>query len=161
MTKTNTKTARAEKQPKKATETKEQVIGQIEAQVQADIARPRSVVNPSYKRKYAERAKTRRLPKEVSRKAIARSNSDWLAIQLAARVLDEKRRLKVPELEAILDANGVKHDHYSRTSKNWQGRLRMSGGMALRTIVANNGFLMLPDGTNVEAPSSFCALYSR
>lgn len=134
----------------------------LEADAAASIALPKSVVQSGYKAKYAAReaAMTRR-PKGVSRKALARSAGDWLAIELAKRVLDDKAKIDVPRLEALLDANGVKHDHYNRTTKGWQGRLRMSGGLALRAIVANEEALILPDGDRVEAPKAWCAKYAR
>jgi len=134
----------------------------LEAEAEAAIALPRSVVQSGYKAKYAAReAAMQRRPKGVSRKALARSTGDWLAIQLAKIVLDDKAKIVVPVLEALLTANGVKHEHYNRTTKGWQGRLRMSGGLALRTIVANEEALVLPDGERIDAPASWCAKYQR
>lgn len=134
----------------------------LEPEAEASIALPKSVVQSGYKAKYAAReAAMQRRPKGVARKALARSTGDWLAIELAKRVLDDKAKIDVPRLEALLDANGVKHSHYNRTTKGWQGRLRMSGGLALRTIVANEEALLLPGGERLEAPKSWCAKYQR
>lgn len=162
----------------------------------------RSVVDPNYKRRYAERAKTARPIKGVDKKVMARSNHDWLAAELAKRVLrsepnvrvttyhrtkldaegnpvlDDKGKkiteelhgervtrptfeLNVPAFEAILDANGVKHAHWNRTTPGWQGRLRMTGGLALRTKVAESGVLALPDGEALEAPKAWVARWAK
>jgi hypothetical protein len=101
------------------------------------------VVKAKYKARYAERGDPR-------------GCGDWLQQTLKEYTLDQNGKLRVAELEAILDANGVKHAHWNRTTPGWQGRLRMSGGMALRTKVANQFALILPDGTELEAPVRFC-----
>jgi hypothetical protein len=122
---------------------------------------PNSVVASTYKAKYKERAATMRKPKDVSVKALARSTSDWLAIELARRTLDEKTKLIVPAFEAILDANGVKHSHWNRTTKGWQGRLRMTGRLALQRVVAEAGELALPDASTIPAPKSWIAKHQH
>lgn len=121
--------------------------------------RPNSVVKSAYKAKYRERAANmNRKPKDIPAKALKRSTSDWLAIELARRTLDDKAKLVVPAFEAILDANGVKHDHWNRTTPGWQGRLRMTGRLALQRIVAeHDGHLNLPDGSTIVAPKSWTA----
>jgi len=121
-----------------------------------------SVVKGEYKARYRERADNMaRRPKGVPLKALRRMAGDWLAIELAKRTLDDKAKLVVPSLEAILDANGVKHGHWNRTTKGWAGRLRMTGGLALRTVVAREGVLTLPDGTTLDAPRAWVAKYER
>lgn len=134
----------------------------ITEQDEATIVAPRSVVQSSYKRRYAERAvaMTRR-PKGIPLKALKRTAGDWLALELAKRTLDEKAKLVVPSLEAILDANGVKHDHWNRTTPGWVGRLRMTGGLALRTVVAREGVLALPGEDALVAPKAWVAKYER
>lgn len=123
---------------------------------------PNSVVKGEYKRKYAERAVAMaRKPKGVPLKALKRSNTDWLAIELAKRTLDEKAKLVVPSLEAILDANGIRHSHWNRTTKGWQGRLRMTGRLALQRVVAEDGELVLPDGSTIPAPKAWCAKHAN
>lgn len=48
--------------------------------------------------------------------------------------------------EAICELNGVRLDKYNRTSKGWQGRLRMTGRNLLAKKVKNNGGrLILPE----------------
>lgn len=128
---------------------------QIEAQLAEDTARARSVVATAYKAKYAQRAiEAKRIPKGVSRKAIARSCGDWLALQIARLCLDEKQHLRVPEFEALLSANGVAHAHWNRTTPGWQGRLRMTGRLALQRVVAEaDGELVLPNGERLNAPA--------
>ena len=107
-----------------------------------------SVVSAKYKQRYAERGNPR-------------GCNDWLQNALAPLTLDALGKLRVADFEAILDANGVKHEHWNRVTPGWQGRLRMSGGMALRTRVANAGALLLPDGTEMEAPVAFCDKHIR
>lgn len=135
---------------------------ELEAEAAAAIETARSVVKSTYKRRYAEReAAMQRRPKGVSRKALARSNADWLAVELAKLTLDEKSRIVVPAFEAILDANGVAHAHWNRTTKGWQGRLRMTGRLALQRVVAEAGELALPDGSTVAAPRSWIAKHAN
>lgn len=134
----------------------------LETEAEAAIALPKSVVQTGYKVRYAEReAAMQRRPKGVSRKALARSNGDWLAIELAKLVLDDKSKLVVAKYEAILDANGVLHAKYSRTSPGWQGRLRMSTRLALQRVVAEDGELVLPDGATIAAPRTWCAKHAN
>jgi hypothetical protein len=100
----------------------------IEVTEEEEEKKGSGVVKAKYKARYAERGDPR-------------GCGDWL-----------QQTLK----EYTLDANGVKHAHWNRTTPGWQGRLRMSGGMALRTKVANQFALILPDGTELEAPVRFC-----
>lgn len=128
----------------------------------ADLHRKHSVVGSKYKAKYAERAANmHRKPKGVPKKALKRSTNDWLAIELARRTLDPKAHIDISTFEAILDANGVKHEHWNRTTRGWQGRLRMTGRLALQRIVAENGELALPDGTSIPAPKSWIAQHTH
>lgn len=123
-----------------------------------EIATPKSVVAVTYKRRYAERAMTARKPKEVTKKAAARCNGDWLAMTLARLCLDDKNQLNVSTFEAILSANGVQHEHWNRTTKGWQGRLRMTGRLALQRVVAEaDGELELPSGERLVAPRNWVA----
>ena len=134
----------------------------LETEAEAAIATPKSVVQSSYKRKYAEReAAMVRRPKGVSRKALARSSGDWLALELAKLVLDERSNLVVSAFEAVLDANGVLHAHWNRTTKGWQGRLRMTGRLALQRVVAEDGELVLPSGETIAAPRAWVAKYAH
>lgn len=130
---------------------------ELHEDVAADIARSNSVVGAAYKRKYAERAAAMRKPKGVAKKVLQRSSNDALAIELARRINDPKTgQLDVEALEAILDANGVRHDHWNRTTRGWQGRLRMTGRLALQRVVAeNDGVLALPDGEEVQLPKAW------
>jgi len=103
----------------------------------------KTVVKKVYKDRYAARGNKR-------------GCNDWLQNTLAPLTLDAHGKLMVETFEAILDANGVKHSHWNRVTPGWQGRLRMSGGMSLRTKVASNFALILPDGSKIEAPADFC-----
>jgi hypothetical protein len=135
---------------------------ELEPEAEAAIATPRSVVRSTYKARYAEReAAMARRPKGVSRKALARSSGDWLAVELAKLVLDEKSRLVVGRYVELLDANGVEHAKYSRTTKGWQGRLRMSTRLALERVVAAEGALVVPGGEALPAPRAWVAAHTR
>lgn len=133
------------------------------AELLEDDPRQNSVVASEYKRKYRERAATRaRKPKDVNKKALARCNGDWLAIELAKLTLDDKQKLRVDAFEAILDANDVKHAHWNRTTPGWQGRLRMTGRLSLqRRVAENDGELVLPDGSVLRAPRTWVAATLR
>ena len=127
----------------------------------AAIETPRSVVSQAAKQRYAERAAARqRAVKGVSKRALSRSSQDWLALELARLTLDEKAKLDVEAFEAILDANDVAHRHWNRTTAGWQGRLRMTGRLALQKVVAAAGALVLPDGSNIAAPRNWVQKHS-
>lgn len=135
---------------------------ELEPEAEAAIATPRSVVAPGYKLRYAQReAAMQRRPKGVPRKALARCNGDWLAIELAKLTLDPKAKLVIGTYIAILDANGVEHARYKREGNGWQGRLRMSTRLALQRVVAAAGSLALPDGSSIEAPRAWCAKHAN
>lgn len=126
------------------------------------LALPNSVVKGTYKVRYAQRAiDMARKPKGVSLKALKRMTGDWLAIELAKLTLDDKAKLVVPAFEAILEANGIAHAHWNRTTKGWQGRLRMTGRLALQRVVAEDGELVLPDGATIAAPRSWVAKHQH
>lgn len=135
---------------------------ELDADAEASIGLPNSVVKATYKLRYAERAAAGiRGSKGIPKKALARSSNDWLALELAKRTLDDKAKLVVPAFEAILDANGVAHAHWNRTTKGWQGRLRMTGRLALQRVVAEDGELVLPDGATIPAPKAWCAKHQH
>lgn len=129
-----------------------------------DEARPNSVVKNAYKAKYRARAReAARKPKGIAQKAMERSCGDWLAVELAKRTLTEGKKpsLIVPAFEAILDANGVAHAHWNRTTPGWQGRLRMTGRLALQRIVAEANELALPDGSTIAPPKVWVAKHAN
>lgn len=132
---------------------------ELEVHAEAAIALPRSKVAPSYKAKYAEReAAMVRRPKGVSRKVLARSSGDWLAVELAKRVLGEKDKLQLDRFYAILTANGVDPTRWAHLNP---GQQRMCGGLALRAVVANNECLLLEDDSQVVPPRSWIAAHQR
>ena len=50
--------------------------------------------------------------------------------------------------EAICAANGVNLSKYNRTTKGWQGRLRMTGrNLLVKQVIKQGGVLHMPDGT--------------
>lgn len=126
-------------------------------EIAPEVILPRSVVKATYKALYAARVLSgeARGKKGVSKKAQARSCSDWLALTLAQLTLGAKDALDVAKFEAILDANGIAHAHWNRTTKGWQGRLRMTGRLALQRVVAAEEQLYVPEGEPVKAPRSW------
>jgi hypothetical protein len=133
-----------------------------EGEPEPEEALPNSVVKGTYKTRYRMRAEAMtRKPKGVPEKALRRTTGDWLALELAKRTLDKQAKLVVPAFEAILDANGVAHAHWNRTTKGWQGRLRMTGRLALQRVVAEDGELVLPDGETIAAPRSWVAKHQH
>ncbi len=128
----------------------------------ADEARANSVVKSGYKAKYRLRADSNeRRPKGIPLKALRRTTGDWLGLELARLVLDPKAKLVVARLEAVLEANGVDHARWSRTTKGWQGRLRMSGRLALQRVVAESGVLVVPGGEPITAPRNWVAAHQH
>lgn len=128
-----------------------------------EVVLPKSVVAVSYKRKYAEQALAgnKKYRKEISKKARARMTGDWLAQELATRTLDDKDHLLVDVFLSILSANGVDHSRWTNRSKGWEGRLRMTGRLALQRAVAAEEQLFLPDGTTVTPPASWVAKFQN
>jgi hypothetical protein len=132
-------------------------LATIDAEVAADIAKARSVVATHYKARYAERA----VAAGTKRKAAQRSAWDWLAQTIAGECLGEKDRIDIARFLALLDANGVDHSRWQNRSKGWEGRLRMTGRLALQRVVAENGVLATADGEELEAPAEWVAKYSN
>lgn len=133
-------------------------LATMEAEDGEEELRSGSVVSGSYKAKYRARAaEMARKPKGVAPKALQRSCCDWLAVELARLVLTEEKKpkLRVAEFEAILTANGVQHEHWNRTTPGWQGRLRMTGRLALQQRVAENEELRLPNGAAITPPKNW------
>lgn len=121
---------------------------ELETNAEASIALPKSKVKASYKAKYAEReAAMARRPKGLSRKALARCNGDWLAVELARRTLGDKDKLQLDAWYAICDANGVDWKRWGHLNP---GQQRMCGGLALRAVVAEQEALKLPGEDAVE-----------
>jgi len=128
----------------------------VDAEIEAQIALPHSVVKPSYKIKYKARA----IAAGLKGKAAKRSCGDWLSRQMADLVLTSKAKLNVEALEAVCEANGLTdiQERWPNRNTGWEGRLRMTACLVLRKIVADNGYLSLPDGEQLEAPEDFCRL---
>ena len=127
----------------------------VDAEVAADNAKPRSVVGTKYKDRYAARAAEAGLGKVAQR-----SSWDWLAQTLAGEVLDGTK-LNVERFHALLEANGVDHSRWTNRSKGWEGRLRMTGRLALQRVVAESGILRTADGEELEAPADWVAKFAR
>jgi hypothetical protein len=135
----------------------QQAIDNIE--IAEQIALPRSVVKPVYKVRYRDRARAN----GETRKAAKRSAWDWLAQQLAGEVLTKDNKLRVDDFAALLEANGIEKplERWPNQSKGWEGRLRMTGRLALQRIVAETGLLRLADGETLEAPAEWVAKFLR
>lgn len=128
---------------------------EIHPEVVEDNAKKNSVVKPKYKHRYAERA----VEAGLKRKAAQRSSWDWLAQTVAGECLDKKDRLDVGRFLALLDANGVDHSKWTNRNKGWEGRLRMTGRLALQRVVAEAGTLQTVDGETLEAPAEWVAKF--
>jgi len=129
----------------------------INAEVVEDNAKARSVVGVGYKTRYAERA----AGAGIKRKAAQRSAWDWLAQTIAGECLDKKDRISIDRFLALLDANGVDHSRWQNRNKGWEGRLRMTGRLALQRVVAESMVLKTSDGETLEAPAEWVAKYAR
>lgn len=127
----------------------------VDAEVAADNAKRNSVVKPAYKHRYAARA----VEAGLKRKAAQRSTWDWLAQTIAGEALGKGDKLDVERFLALLDANGVDHSRWTNRSKGWEGRLRMTGRLALQRVVAEAGILRTADGDELEAPAEWVAKY--
>jgi len=127
---------------------------EIDAEVADDIAKPNSVVKRAYKEKYAERNK-------ADGKRAQRSCWDWLAQELAAECLDDKAKISIERFLALLEANGVDHSRWQNRSKGWEGRLRMTGRLALQKVVAAQGGLKTAEGAMLEAPAEWVAKFTN
>lgn len=126
-----------------------------DAEIEGQIALPRSVVKATYKVKYRDRARAN----GERTKAAKRSAWDWLAQTLAAIVLDERNKLKVDDFLALLDANGVDHSRWTNRSPGWEGRLRMTGRLALQRVVAEAEVLRTADGEELVPPAEWVAKF--
>ena len=136
-----TKSNRATRAPRILEETTPEPVAI--AEIETQIALPRSVVGKKYKIRYKEAARER----GSLGKAAKRSKWDWLAETLAGEVLNEKAKLKVDRFVAILEANGIADPlgRWPNRANGWEGRLRMTGGLVLRPMVAAAGVLLVPD----------------
>jgi hypothetical protein len=112
-----------------------------------------SVVSAKFKNRYIIAAREA----GIKGKAARRSNWDWLAQRIAELCLTPKQAFKVDEFLALLDANGIDHSRWTNRSRGWEGRLRMTGRVALQRIVADSGVLKLPSGDELKAPDEFRA----
>jgi len=119
-----------------------------DAEIEAQIALPASVVKANYKRKYRDRARAA----GIRSKAAKRSAWDWLAETLAGEILTEKAKLKVDAFVAILEANGIEAPltRWPSQTPGWEGRLRMTGRLCLQRIVAEAGVLLIPTEDGFE-----------
>ena len=132
-------------------------LADIDPQVAEDIERKGSVVKSAYKRKYAARAREAGLRSKTAQ----RSCWDWLAQTLAGEVL-EGGKLNEERMRSLLDANGIRNDHWGtgeKRTKGWEGRLRMTGRLALQRVVAETGILRTADGEELEAPAEWVAKF--
>jgi hypothetical protein len=142
-----------------------------DAEINEQIALGNSKVQRKYKLRYRDRAKAMGLRLKWQK----RTNNDWMATTLAIEVLDKQSKIHVPSMAAILIANGVEDEsvlsdtgefqpqnsRWPSQSKGWEGRYRMSGGLALRTVVAEAGVMKLADGEELEAPAEWIAKILR
>jgi len=132
-----------------------ETLVQVDAAIAEDEQKSNSVVKNDYKTKYRSRAREA----GIARKAAKRSCWDWLASTLAGECLVGKDKIDIQKFLQVLDANGVDHSKWQNRSKGWEGRLRMTGRLALQRVVAEAGTLALPDGETLEAPAEWVAKF--
>jgi len=89
-----------------------------------------------------------------------RGCGDWLHQELELRTVDGFGKLDLPAFEAICEENGVSLEKYNRTSNGWQGRLRMTGRILLRSKILKSGSLLV-EGEKLEAPREWIAAQQR
>lgn len=121
-----------------------------EAEQEEEILAPRSVVAAKYKSRYRARANSNK----------GRNCADWLAQTLVPLTIGPDGKADLMALSEICAANRVSSAYENRT-KGWEGRMRMTLGLRLRPVVAEQGFLALPDGEQVAAPDAFLAAWRR
>ena len=127
----------------------------IDAEVAEDNAKKGSCVKSTYKHKYAQRA-----AEQGGGKVAQRSCWDWLAQELAAECL-VGTKISIDRFLAVLDANGVDHSRWQNRAKGWEGRLRMTGRLALQKVVAAQGGLKTAEGALLEAPAEWVAKFTN
>lgn len=118
-----------------------------------------SVVPDAFKKRYAEAGHPGHC-------------GDWLALNLNAlcQTLDGKKTVTdLDRLEAIANANGVapaRVDKLGTATNGWQGRYRMTVRNMLAKVVADKGFILIPEGCGVKAdeerkaPADWCLKYA-
>jgi len=133
-----------------------------DAEIEEQIKLTNSVVKPTYKVRYKDRARAN----GQRAKWAKRSTGDWLAASLAANVLDKASKIDIAALVAIAELNGIEdpQERWPNQSKGWEGRLRMTIGLVLRPMVADAGVLLVPDEEGGEpeqlvAPDEWVAKY--
>jgi hypothetical protein len=153
---TKVEEARAEAIVDKAAEAFHAEIA-IDPEVAEDNAKAKSVVHSAYKHKYAQKA----VEAGHARKAAQRSCWDWLAVAIAGECLGEGDRIQISRFLALLEANGVDHSRWQNRSKGWEGRLRMTGRLALQKVVAQKGVLRTADDEELVAPEAWVAKHTH
>jgi hypothetical protein len=128
----------------------------IHPDVAADMEKARSVVKNSYKRKYAERARSNGHASKVAQ----RSTWDWLAQNLAGECNGPDGKIDIAAFERILELNGVDFSRWTNRSKGWEGRFRMTGRLALQRVVAAAGVLVV-EGDEIVAPAEWVAKFQN
>lgn len=117
----------------------------------AEEAKPKptgSVVSDRYRALYAEKGHPTHC-------------GDWLA-NLLNNMCQSKAGTDLDRFEAICQANGVDTSKYNRTTKGWQGRLRMTGrNLLAKRVYLNDGILLTPfewaEQKQFKAPAEWMA----
>jgi hypothetical protein len=104
-----------------------------------DEAVDKSVVKAEYRIRYAEAGHPAHC-------------GDELAVLINHLCLPEKGEFDVARFEVICKANEVDLSKYNRTTKGWQGRLRMTGRNILAGRVFANGGVVKTGGLEMAEP---------
>ena len=98
---------------------------------------PGSIITNRYRANYSERGHPTHCGDELAR--------------LLNELCTNKGGTNIQLFEAICSVNNVYLGKYNRTTKGWQGRLRMTGrNLLAKKIASNGGKLMLPYGFGAE-----------
>lgn len=114
-----------------------------------------SVVESKFKQRYTAHAREA----GIKGKAARRSNWDWLSQRIAEKCLDSKQKIDIGKFLEILDLNGIDHSKWNSRTVGWEGRLRMTGRVALQRVVADTGKLKLGKREIAVPPADFVAKY--
>jgi len=141
-------------------ETMTQIEGiRSDSEEEEEEERTGSVVPDAFKKRYAEAGHPGHC-------------GDWLALQLngLCQTMDGKKTITdLDRLEAIANANGVapaRVDKLGTATNGWQGRYRMTVRNMLAKVVADKGFIFIPEGCGVKkdeerkAPKDWCLKYA-
>lgn len=115
-----------------------------EAEAEEDPQPSGDVVKPEYRARYTENGSG------------GRGCNDWM-MQLLDEMIGTGKHLNVEAMDRLAQLNNINLDKYSRTSRGWQGRLRMTFRNILARKVWKEGFLINFNEEKVNADPQWVA----